>query len=63
MQLRNRCVVLSPLPTPRIRGEAFNLLNQVNYENPDSTRTDGAFGSITAFFPPRQLQVAAKLIF
>jgi Carboxypeptidase regulatory-like domain/TonB-dependent Receptor Plug Domain/TonB dependent receptor len=46
-----------------IRGEAFNLLNHVNYTNPDSNRSDGSFGSITGFFPPRQLQVAAKLIF
>jgi hypothetical protein len=46
-----------------IRGEAFNLLNHVNYQAPDSNRTDGGFGSITSFFPPRQLQVAAKLIF
>jgi Carboxypeptidase regulatory-like domain/TonB dependent receptor/TonB-dependent Receptor Plug Domain len=46
-----------------IRGEAFNLLNHVNYGAPDSNRTDGSFGSITTAFPPRQLQVAAKLIF
>jgi len=46
-----------------IRGEAFNLLNHVNYGAPNSNRTDGSFGSITSFFPPRQLQVAAKLIF
>jgi hypothetical protein len=35
----------------------------VNYGAPDANRTDGSFGSITSFFPPRQLQVAAKLIF
>jgi hypothetical protein len=46
-----------------IRGEAFNVLNHVNYQAPDSNRTDGAFGSITSAFPPRQLQIAAKLIF
>ena len=46
-----------------IRGEAFNLLNHVNYTAPDSNRSDGSFGSITGSFPPRQLQVAAKLIF
>jgi hypothetical protein len=37
--------------------------NHVNYGAPDSNRTDGSFGSITSFFPPRQLRVAAKLIF
>jgi hypothetical protein len=46
-----------------IRGEAFNVLNHVNYSAPDSNRSDGGFGSITSAFPPRQLQVAAKLIF
>ena len=46
-----------------IRGEAFNVLNHVNYGPPDSNRSDSGFGSITQAFPPRQLQVAAKLIF
>ncbi len=46
-----------------IRGEAFNLFNHVNYMAPDSNRSDGGFGSITSYFPPRQLQVAAKLSF
>jgi carboxypeptidase family protein/TonB-dependent receptor-like protein len=45
------------------RAEAFNALNQVNYQAPDSNRTDSAFGSITQFAPPRQLQLALKLIF
>ena len=46
-----------------LRFEAFNVLNQVNYGAPDSNRSDSSFGSITSFFPPRQLQLAAKLIF
>jgi Carboxypeptidase regulatory-like domain/TonB-dependent Receptor Plug Domain len=46
-----------------IRGEAFNALNHVNYAAPDSNRSDGGFGAITSAFPPRQLQVAAKLSF
>ena len=45
------------------RAEAFNVLNQVNYQVPDSNITDGAFGSITSAYPPRQLQLAAKIIF
>ncbi len=47
------------------RGEAFNLLNQVNYQAPDSTRTDGGFGTISSGsnYPPRQLQLALKLLF
>ena len=46
-----------------IRGEAFNLFNHVNYEAPNSSSNSSSFGSITSFFPPRQLQVAAKLSF
>lgn len=46
-----------------LRGEAFNVLNHVNYMAPDSNRSDGGFGSITSAFPPRQWQVAGKLIF
>ncbi|HEV2486630.1 MAG TPA: TonB-dependent receptor [Terracidiphilus sp.] len=45
------------------RCEAFNLLNNVNYTAPDSNRQNGSFGSITGFFPPRQLQLALKLNF
>lgn len=46
-----------------VRGEAFNLFNHVNYEAPNSSSNSSSFGSITSFFPPRQLQVAAKLSF
>ncbi|MGA2653676.1 MAG: TonB-dependent receptor [Terracidiphilus sp.] len=45
------------------RCEAFNALNSVNYANPDSNRSDGGYGAITAFFPPRQIQLALKLTF
>lgn len=46
-----------------LRGEAFNILNKVNYQAPTSNRSSGSFGSITSAFPPRQLQVAGKLSF
>jgi len=46
-----------------LRGEAFNVLNKVNYTAPNSNRSSGSFGSITGSFPPRQLQVAGKLSF
>jgi carboxypeptidase family protein/TonB-dependent receptor-like protein len=45
------------------RCEAFNALNTVNYQNPDSNRSDGGYGAITSYFPPRQVQLALKLIF
>jgi hypothetical protein len=46
-----------------LRGEAFNILNKVNYQAPTSNRSSGSFGSITSAFPPRQLQVAGKFSF
>jgi hypothetical protein len=46
-----------------LRGEAFNVLNKVNYTAPNSNRSSGSFGSITSSFPPRQLQVAGKITF
>jgi hypothetical protein len=46
------------------RAEAFNALNVTNWQAPDAAITDGsAFGSITTYFPPRQFQFAAKVIF
>ncbi|MGA7340009.1 MAG: TonB-dependent receptor [Terracidiphilus sp.] len=45
------------------RCEAFNALNSVNYNNPDSNRSDGGYGAITSFFPARQIQLALKLTF
>jgi len=46
-----------------LRGEAFNLLNHVNYMAPNSNASNSTFGSITSNFPPRQLQVAGKISF
>lgn len=46
-----------------LRGEAFNLFNHVNYQAPASNTSSSSFGSITSYFPPRQLQVAGKLSF
>jgi outer membrane receptor protein involved in Fe transport len=45
------------------RSEAFNLMNQTNFQAPESNRTSSSFGSITSTFPARQLQFAMKLIF
>ena len=46
-----------------LRGEAFNVLNESNFYFPDTNRSDATFGQISAAFPARQLQVAAKLYF
>jgi hypothetical protein len=45
------------------RGEAFNVLNQVNYGAPDGNRSNATYGLLTSAFPARRLQVAAKIIF
>lgn len=45
------------------RAEAFNVLNKVNYQQPNSTFGGSSFGQITQAYPARQLQLAAKIIF
>jgi hypothetical protein len=45
------------------RAEAFNVLNKVNYQQPNSTFGGSSFGQITGAYPARQLQLAAKIIF
>ena len=45
------------------RAEAFNVLNKVNYQAPDGNVSNSTFGNITGFYQPRQLQLAAKVIF
>jgi hypothetical protein len=47
-----------------IRGEAFNVFNNVNFSQPNATVTSASFGVISSTLgPPRILQVAAKLSF
>jgi hypothetical protein len=47
-----------------LRGEAFNLLNQVVFGAPNTVLTSGQFGVIsTQSNTPRQIQVALKLLF
>jgi hypothetical protein len=47
----------------QFRAEAFNLLNQTNFQAPNTTFNTTSFGSITSTFPARQLQFALKLYF
>jgi len=47
-----------------LRGEAFNVFNNVNFSQPTATSTSASFGVITSTrVPPRILQVAAKFSF
>jgi hypothetical protein len=45
------------------RIEAFNLLNRTNFRAPNGNRSAAAFGTITATYDPRQLQLGLKLSF
>ena len=45
-----------------LRIEAFNVLNKTNYRAPNGNRSAAGFGTITSTFDPRQLQLAAKVL-
>jgi hypothetical protein len=44
------------------RFEAFNLLNRTNLRAPNGNRSAAGFGTITATYDPRQLQIGLKLL-
>ncbi|MBI4902409.1 MAG: TonB-dependent receptor [Acidobacteria bacterium] len=47
-----------------LRGEAFNVFNNVNFSNPNVTSTNASFGVISSTrVPPRILQIAARIHF
>jgi hypothetical protein len=45
------------------RAEAFDVFNHSNAEAPDGVATDPGYGAVTSYFPPRELQLALKLVF
>ncbi len=47
----------------QFRGEFFNTLNRVNFNNPGVTSSAGGFGSITGAGDPRIGQLAVKFLF
>jgi len=47
----------------QFRAEIFNLLNSVNFGQPNSVVNGASFGAVTAAGPPRQIQFALKFLF
>ena len=47
----------------QLRAEAFNLFNQVNYQNPNTSLGSATFGQITAARDPRIIQLGIKVNF
>ena len=47
----------------QFRTDFFNVFNQVNLGNPNTTLTNGNFGKVTAAAAPRMLQFGLKLYF
>ena len=45
-----------------LRIEAFNLFNRVNFAPPNGNRTQAGFGTITAAYDPRQVQLGVKVL-
>jgi hypothetical protein len=45
------------------RGEAFNILNRLNANNPTATLNSATFGKILSAADPRIMQLALKFIF
>ena len=46
----------------QFRAEMFNVFNQVNFNNPDQTVTDGTFGVITSAQDGRVIQFGLKVL-
>ncbi len=46
-----------------LRGDAFNVFNHTEFENPDTTITDTTFGQISTTYPSRILQLALHFQF
>jgi len=47
----------------RFQWDMFNVLNRTNYSNLNATTTASSFGTISAAYPPRQMQFGLRIIF
>ena len=57
-----RHINLGPDLRLQLRAEFFNLFNQVNFNNPNTTLSSTTFGRITGAGPGRAIQLAVKVI-
>ena len=55
-------VALTRTARIELRLEAFNLLNRTNFVAPNGNRSAAGFGTITASYDPRQLQLGVKVL-
>jgi outer membrane receptor protein involved in Fe transport len=46
-----------------LRADVFNIFNQAQFQNPNTTITDPTFGQITNTYDPRIIQLAARFTF
>jgi hypothetical protein len=46
-----------------LRGDAFNVLNHTEFQNPNVSPTSASFGQISTTYDPRVLQLALHLQF
>jgi hypothetical protein len=56
-------VRLTERQTLELRGEAFNLFNHTNFNNPQGSIASTAFGRITTALDPRLVQITARYFF
>jgi len=47
----------------QVRGEAFNLLNHANFNNPTASVSSSSFGRVTTAGDPRIVQLGLKFVF
>ncbi|MEO6803111.1 MAG: TonB-dependent receptor [Granulicella sp.] len=47
----------------QFRADVFNLFNNVQFNNPTTSSSSGAFGKVTSAAPARQIQLALRLTF
>jgi hypothetical protein len=55
-------VALAGASAVELRVEAFNLFNRTNFAAPNGNRSAAGFGTITAAYDPRQVQLGVKVL-